>query len=56
MGYVIPHIYILTGDERFKADFDKQQKRDIIGIAVSGGICLLALIGGLLYCLISIGG
>ncbi len=56
MGYVIPHIYILTGDKRFKADFEKQIKRDTIGIALTGVACLLLLIGGGIYSILSAGG
>lgn len=56
MGYVLPHVYILTGDERFKKDFERQQKRDAIGIVITGGICILMLIGGGIYAILSIGG
>ena len=56
MGYVLPHIYILTGDERFKEDFDKEQRRSVIGIAITGGICFLALIGAGIYSIILTGG
>jgi len=56
MGYVIPHIYILTGDKRYREDFERQQKRDVIGIAITGGICFLMLIGGGIYAILSIGG
>lgn len=56
MGYVPAHIYIITGDERFKKDFDRQQKRDAIGIAVSGGISFLSIIGGGIYAILLIGG
>ncbi len=56
MGYVVPHIYIQTGDKRYKDDFDKEQRKNVIGIAVSGGISLLALIGGAIYSILLIGG
>ena len=56
MGYVPPHTYILTGDERFRDDFEKQQKRDAIGIAITGIVCLLVIVGGAIYSLIQIGG
>ncbi len=56
MGYVPPHIYTLTGDKRLKDDFDKEQRGTVIGIAIAGGISLLALIGGAIYSFILIGG
>ena len=56
MGYVPTHLYIVTGDKRFKADYDKQHKQDVIGIAISGGLSFLAIIGAAVYCFIKLGG
>ncbi len=57
MGYVPPHMYILThGNKRYKEDFYKEQRGAVIGIAIAGGISLLALIGGVIYSFILIGG
>ena len=50
MGFVPPHMYILTGDKRFKADFDKEQRRVVIGTAITGGIGFLSIIGAWVYC------
>lgn len=54
MGYVPPHIYIVTGDKRFKDAFDKEQRRDAIGIAITGILCFSAIMGGFIYCLMTI--
>lgn len=54
MGYVLPHIYIITGDRKYLNDFHKQQKRDVIGIAVSGIISFMVILSGLIYCLLNI--
>ena len=56
MGYVPPHMYILTGDKQFKKDFDKEQRFNVAGIIVSGCISFLFIIGGVIYSLLSIGG
>ncbi len=56
MGYVPPHMYTLTGDEGFKEDFDREQRRTAIGIAITGGLCFLMLIGGTIYSILLIGG
>lgn len=55
MGYVPTHLYIITGDKRFKDDFDKEQKFTTIGIAISGGLSFLAIIAGIIYALLITG-
>lgn len=56
MGYVIPHIYILTGDERYKEDFKKDRKRSVIGLVITSIVCYLLLISGGIYAIIAVGG
>ena len=44
MGYEPFHIYLVTHDERYREDFDKQMKHDLIALSTIGIVLFLGLL------------
>lgn len=44
MGYVPMHMYLVTGDERYRADYERQQRRAVIGLIIMGILSLAPVV------------